>query len=182
MCPVGAGFRWGWRETIISSISLFSHFDIISMKCIHLQAVLRDWMRWMWFILCSPGCCVGVSDLTDFSLPAWGPDGICATHVPPNLSGTTLSRRTSFFQTTGKVLFMSLYIFCLHLFVWRKCMIAWVIDLCLALVCEKIEIVSVCKSVSIAAATTTSKQALHPIISLPQACWTVTLLPPYKHS
>lgn len=106
MCLVGAGFRWGWRETIISSISLFSHFYIISMQCIHLQALLWDWMWWVWFILCSPGCCVGVSDLTDFSLRAWGPDGISASHVPPNLSGTTLSPRTSFFQTTGKVLFV----------------------------------------------------------------------------
>lgn len=42
--PVGAEFRWGWRESIISSISLFSHFYIISMKHMHLKALLRDWM------------------------------------------------------------------------------------------------------------------------------------------
>lgn len=46
---------------------------------------------------------VGVSDLTASSLHASGPDGICATHVPPNLSGTTLSRRTSVFLTTERV-------------------------------------------------------------------------------
>lgn len=158
MSPVGAGFRWGCRETIISSISLFSHFYIISMKYIHLQALLRDWMWWMWFILCSPGCCVAASG---FSLHAWGPDGICATHVPPNLSGTTLSRRTSFFQTTGKVLFMS--VLCIHFsaLICLAQMYDWEIDLCLALVCKKIALVIVYISIAIAAATTASKQAPH---------------------
>lgn len=50
-------------------------------------------------------------------------------------------------------------------------MIVWVIDLCLALVCKKIALVSVYKSVAIAADATASKQASHLIIFLPQACW-----------
>lgn len=56
------------------------------------------------------------------------------------------------------------------------------IDLCRALVWKEIELVSVYKSVSIAATTAASKQAPQPIISLPQAFWTVTLPPLYKHS
>lgn len=53
----------------------------------------------------------------------------------------------------------------LHLFVWRKCMIFWVIHLCLALDCKKIELVRVYESVAIAAATTASKNELHAQLS-----------------
>lgn len=66
--------------------------------------------------MCSPGRWVGVSDLTDFSLKAWGPDGICATNVPHNLSGTTLSPSTERLpdHRKGYLSVCVWYIFCMY--------------------------------------------------------------------